>query len=628
MRHFALVFLFFFGLFCLAGTGFAVAHLVLTDSVTYTVQGHVFAPDGASPLLGCWVSVYDAATEKIVGSWTDEQGHYNFTTNSGTFVFDVWPPPASHYYRYHEVNFVVSSDTVRDVTLAFLKTQIVLGADQTYLFSGTTLVVDGNVKLTNGTAWKSGQVRVYFDELLSSNATVKDDGSLASSIQLPVGMAPGLAWLGAWHQAKVEFVPDEPWLEGSVATMQVFVLNTPMVIVAAVVIAGVSSVIVYRSVSKRRKGPILPVQPTPVATVQTLPVELPPPAEERRIEKEAPNVQVLLDLLTELVQRDYSRSQEIMEILQKLRGSSQNTQRTEDREKTRTTNSSSTSDQDLIKSVSARSAKMIQKTEQLKETEDTARSQVSKRRQSSSALIGYGLAGFGVLSLILSVAFTSTVVAFIGLGLTFWGGLLLFIRPRHYVRSDLMDSTALSSLASIDRVIRSLGYNQKGVYIPVSNPEKAVVFIPLHPLNKIPKMEQVERRTFVKDPDGIAMVPPGLALANLFERELGVKFSEWSLDEMVKRLPKLLIEDLEMVQDCSIKVDGDHVSFRFVESVYSEFCSELRGSTKVCSSVGCPMCSAMACVLAEVSHRPVEFDKDKYSTDRGTVESSYRLLPG
>ena len=622
MRRIVRLFPLFFALLCLVGTGIAAAHLVLADNATYTVQGRVFAPDGASPLVGSWVSVYDAATEKTAGSWTDEQGHYNFTTNGGTFDFDAWPPPASHYDRYHEVNFVVSSDTVKDVTLAYLKTEVVLRADQPYIFSGTTLVVDGNVKLANGTAWKRGQVRVYYDELLLSNATVNGDGSLVSSIQLPMGMALG------WHQVKAEFVPEEPWLVGSVATMQVFVLNTPIVIVAAVIIAGVSSVIAYRAVSKRRKGPIFPVQPTSVATVQTSPVELPPPAEEHFLEKETSSVRVLLDLLTELVQRDYGRSPELIEMLQKLRESIQDTQRTEKKEDTRTTNSSSVSDQDLIKSVRARSAKLIQKSEQLKETGDTATKQVSKgRRRSSSALIGYGLAGVGIISLVLSVVYASTVVAFIGLGLTFWGALLLFIRPRHYVRSDLMDSTALSSLASIDRVITSLGYNQKGVYIPVSNPEKAVVFIPSHPLNKIPKMEQVEKRTFVKDPDGIAMVPPGLALANLFERELGIKFSEWSLEEMVKRLPKLLIEDLEMVQDCSIKVDGDHVSFRFVESVYSEFCSKLRSSTKVCSSVGCPMCSAMACILAEVSHRPVEFDKDKYTTERGTVESSYRLLP-
>jgi len=88
----------------------------------------------------------------------------------------------------------------------------------------------------------------------------------------------------------------------------------------------------------------------------------------------------------------------------------------------------------------------------------------------------------------------------------------------------------------------------------------------------------------------------------------------------------LLFEDLEMVQDCRIKIDGDRVNFTFVESVYSEFCGRLEGSTKVCSSLGCPMCSAVACVLAQVSKRPVEFDKDKYTTEGRTIESSYKML--
>jgi hypothetical protein len=267
------------------------------------------------------------------------------------------------------------------------------------------------------------------------------------------------------------------------------------------------------------------------------------------------------------------------------------------------------------------------KLKELKKTEASIRAQTSKaRRKSSSALIGYGLTGVGALSLVTSVMFTSTVLAFIGLGLTFWGALLLFIRPRYYVRTDVMDSTALSSLKTIDRVITGLGYNEKGIYIPVSNPEKTVVFVPSQPLKEMPKPEQIENQTFVKNPEGITIVPPGMALANLFERELGVKFTEWSLEKMTERLPKLLIENLEMVQDCTITREGDRVNFRFVESVFSEFCAILKGSTKVCSSLGCPMCSAMACVLAQVTHRPVRFDEDKYSIDRGTVESSYVLL--
>jgi hypothetical protein len=248
------------------------------------------------------------------------------------------------------------------------------------------------------------------------------------------------------------------------------------------------------------------------------------------------------------------------------------------------------------------------------------------RHWSSSALIGYGLASIGALSLVTSVVFTSMVLAFIGLGLTFWGALLLFIRPRYYVRTDVMDSTALSSLKTIDRVITGLGYSEKGIYIPVSNPEKTVVFVPSRPLEKIPKPEEIENQTFVKNPEGITIVPPGMALANLFEKELGVKFTEWSLEEMTKRLPKLLIENLEMAQDCTITNEGDRVSFRFVESVFTEFCAKLKGSTKVCSSMGCPMCSAMACVLAQVTHRPVKFDEDRFSIDRGTVDSSYILL--
>jgi hypothetical protein len=266
------------------------------------------------------------------------------------------------------------------------------------------------------------------------------------------------------------------------------------------------------------------------------------------------------------------------------------------------------------------------KIHELEKEKESLRHQVWKSRKRPSALAGYGLAGVGGISLIMSIVFTSTVLAFIGLGLLFWGALLLFIRPRKYIRSDVMDSTALSSLATVDRVVRSLGYTQKGVYIPLHNPEKTVAFISAQANSRLPATEQLEGQTFVKDPDGIAMVPPGLSLANLFERELGVKFTETSLQDLAEKLPKLLVDDLEMVQDCEVKIDGNNVRFKFVESVYSEFCSLLRGSTKVCSSLGCPMCSAMACVLAQVSGKPVEFDKDNYSTDGKTVVSSYHIL--
>jgi hypothetical protein len=252
--------------------------------------------------------------------------------------------------------------------------------------------------------------------------------------------------------------------------------------------------------------------------------------------------------------------------------------------------------------------------------------QSPKTRRRPSTLISYTLAIIGILSLGLAVAESSTILAFIGLGLTFWGAILLFIRPQGYVRSDLMDSTALSSLKTIDRVMVDQGFTEKGVYLPAHNPEKAVVFVPSEPFGRIPRAEELEGQTFVKNPRGIAMVPPGLALANLFEKELGVNLAECSLESLRERLPKVLIEDLEMVEDFDMQINGDVVRFKLVGSVYSDFCSQLRGLTKVSCSLGCPICSAMACVLTMATGRPVSFEADKFSPDARTIETSYRIL--
>jgi hypothetical protein len=248
------------------------------------------------------------------------------------------------------------------------------------------------------------------------------------------------------------------------------------------------------------------------------------------------------------------------------------------------------------------------------------------RRRLPAKVLGYGMLGIGAASLLLSAIFSSTTSAFIGLGLTLWGALLLYVRPQKYVRSDLLDSTALSSLRTIDAMMTDLGYLEKGIYIPGGNPKRAIVFVPSEPFGRIPKAEEIEGETFIKNPKGIAMVPPGLALANLIEKGLGVDLTKCSLDTLSKRLPKVLIENLEMATKFEMHVDGDKVRFNFGESIYSDFCHKLSSSTRVCSGLGCPICSAMACVLTISTGKPVSFEGDKTSPDGQSLESSYRIL--
>jgi hypothetical protein len=268
--------------------------------------------------------------------------------------------------------------------------------------------------------------------------------------------------------------------------------------------------------------------------------------------------------------------------------------------------------------------KLLAKIKELEK--DNLRAKSVKRKVQPSTIAGYTMTATGILALAFSVLFSSTILVFIGLGLTFWGALLLFIRPQKFVKSVLMDSTAFSSLKAIDRIMTDLGYLEQGIYIPGGNPEKVVVFVPAEPFGRIPKANEVEGQTFIENPKGIVMVPPGLALADLIEKELGVDLKKCSLETLSERLPKLLIEDLEMAQNFEMHVNSDDVRFKFDESIYSDFCHKLSSSTRVCAGLGCPICSAMACVLAISTGRPVSFEGDKHSADGKSVESSYRLL--
>jgi hypothetical protein len=163
---------------------------------------------------------------------------------------------------------------------------------------------------------------------------------------------------------------------------------------------------------------------------------------------------------------------------------------------------------------------LLSRTRKFEKENKTLREPVWKDRirRLDRIIRSYGMLGVGGLCLILSLGFWSagTPFMFVGLALTFCGAVFVFItRPWKHVRSDLMDSTALSSLAAFDHFVFGLGYSEKGIYIPSEvNPGNAVVFVPSQPLKEIPKAEQLERQTFVVDPKGVAMVPPGLSFGN------------------------------------------------------------------------------------------------------------------
>lgn len=257
-----------------------------------------------------------------------------------------------------------------------------------------------------------------------------------------------------------------------------------------------------------------------------------------------------------------------------------------------------------------------------------------KRKHSRSPqLVSVGLLFSGIAALILSVIYEQTIPAFIGLGLLFWGALLLYIKPKGYVKANLLHSTSLSTLATVDQIIGELGYKGKATYLPPRTLKdfkggKAVI-TSLRNVDKstITEAEKAgEGKLFLKNPSAICLTPPGLDLANLYEDELGKSFTVTDLKDLQDNLPKLFVEDLEIAEDVEISKKRDVIHIRITGSIYQDFCKEARKLSNVCNSLGCPLCSSIAIALTRATGKPIIIERNEPSEDGKIIEAYYRIM--
>lgn len=265
----------------------------------------------------------------------------------------------------------------------------------------------------------------------------------------------------------------------------------------------------------------------------------------------------------------------------------------------------------------------------------------SKRRTRTpvSSIIGAVFLVSGVLSLIRSVYSESQILAFIGLGLTFWGVLFFLLRPVRYVESSLLDSTVLASYSTVDRIIKDLKYTGKGYYIPpypkdVYLPEHlkglkdAVVFVSSESDAVMPSVEEMaEGKFLVEKPKGILVAPPGLGLLTQIEKQLNVDYTKIELSELCEVLPRFILETFSLAKDITMTLEENQVNLKIFGSIYKNLYNA-ENNLKSISFLGCPIVSAVACVLAKASGKAVTIQKLTLSPDGLTIEVWYRIVQG
>jgi len=267
----------------------------------------------------------------------------------------------------------------------------------------------------------------------------------------------------------------------------------------------------------------------------------------------------------------------------------------------------------------------------------------------------------GAISLLGSIGYNSSSLAFVGLGLVFWGAILLYVRPEEYVRKVLLEAVLSTPLTTVYQMMRELGYNGDRTYLPpkyFTDPEITRVYISKYKRRRLPTPQQTQLYVYdnqpvAKAPLGILITPPGMQLSRLLEKSLGTSFTKTDLKDLKQNLPKLFIENLEIAENLELIAEDDipptkedhsasligtkstrtrskrtTIHAKITKPIYKTIFNEAEEPSQIASSIGCPICSAIAIAIAKATRKPVRIRDIKSLEDNDTLEANYEILEG
>jgi len=261
-----------------------------------------------------------------------------------------------------------------------------------------------------------------------------------------------------------------------------------------------------------------------------------------------------------------------------------------------------------------------------------------------SVMIGAVFIIFGIVSIDFSIFYTSQILALIGLGLTFWGVIFFLIMPKSYFDALLLTSALypeyLTSIvypeySTFDRITNDLEC-KKGYYIPtlpsgaavprhLKGLKDPVVFVSADADFQMPSIEDISKGKFLlAKSKGALLTPPGLGLLKQIEKKMKTNLNGLSINRICEVLPAVILEDFALAKDITMSDEAEHIHLTVRNSIYKSLYN-LEGGSRSARLLGCPIASAIACILAQASGKIVTIAETQASPDESTIETEYQL---
>lgn len=274
--------------------------------------------------------------------------------------------------------------------------------------------------------------------------------------------------------------------------------------------------------------------------------------------------------------------------------------------------------------------------EELHNEIDALKLQLRAMGRKSTERIALAFAVPGGLLLALSILANSQVLAFIGLGLTFWGAVFYLVRPITYVRGNLLGLTAESLYSTIDRILKDLDCKGKAIYIPpypeeVYLPEhlrglkETITFISTSENSGLPSIEELAGSKFItRNPRGVCLISPGSSLQEQMERILRSNISKMSLEDLCTSLPQIVLENFQLAKEIEMKAENNIIYVRIINSIYRNL--YLKEDLRAARLLGCPLASAIAGVTAKSTGKPTYIHSVEVSPSAQTITIAYAFM--
>ena len=237
----------------------------------------------------------------------------------------------------------------------------------------------------------------------------------------------------------------------------------------------------------------------------------------------------------------------------------------------------------------------------------------------------------GSLALLFSILYDVSTLAFVGLGLTFWGMLFLLLGSPKQIENNMPSDIASSTYTTIDRILNDFEYIGKAFHIPpypedacipehLKRLREAVVYIAATEKARLPSYEEIAHGKFLlSNLKGILIVPPGIAILTDIENKLKVDFTKTNVYHFCEIMPQIILEKYNLAKEIEITAEKNLLNIKITDSAYKR----LYGKEFDCKSVhllGCPLVSAIAIALSKVTRSIVVIMDSKVSPGNSVIQ--------